>query len=217
MRKLVLLTLVVLVLSAGACCAGAEETNHITATIVYDNYVYTEGLKPDWGFACFIQGLEETILFDTGTRGELLMANMEALKLDPGSVDVVVISHFHGDHTGGLEAFFARNPKAALYVPAPKRDDFARRWEARGVKVVWVDKPRTICPNVYLTGSMGERIIEQSLVLDTNDGTVLITGCSHPGIVEILRRAIEVRDGVVENPRILSFQERDRDYPHARR
>jgi alanine dehydrogenase len=44
--------------------------------------------------------------------------------------------------------------------------------------------------------------------------------CDGPGAwdgEETLRRAIEVRDGVVENPRILSFQERDRDYPHARR
>jgi 7,8-dihydropterin-6-yl-methyl-4-(beta-D-ribofuranosyl)aminobenzene 5'-phosphate synthase len=194
MRKLVLLSLAAVALSAGAHRACAEETGQITATIVYDNYVYTEGLKPDWGFACFVQGLDKTILFDTGTRGDMLMVNMEALKLDPGSVDIVVISHFHGDHTGGLEAFFARNPKATLFVPAPKRDDFARRWEGRGVKVVWVDEPRTICPNVYLTGSMGMRIIEQSLILDTDEGAVLITGCSHPGIVEILRKTKEVLD-----------------------
>jgi hypothetical protein len=31
---------------------------------------------------------------------------------------------------------------------------------------------------------------------------------------ETIRRAIEIRDGVVQNPRILSFQKRELDYPH---
>ena len=33
---------------------------------------------------------------------------------------------------------------------------------------------------------------------------------------DTLRRAIEIRDGVVQNPKILSFQGRAKDYPHAR-
>ena len=31
---------------------------------------------------------------------------------------------------------------------------------------------------------------------------------------ETIRRAIEIRDGVVQNPRILSFQHREAEYPH---
>jgi 7,8-dihydropterin-6-yl-methyl-4-(beta-D-ribofuranosyl)aminobenzene 5'-phosphate synthase len=194
MRKIVLMAVAVLSLSVCLRYACAEETEPITTTIVYDNYPCAEGLKTDWGFSCFVQGMDKTILFDTGRQGDVFMANMEALRLDPCSVDVVVISHFHGDHTGGLEAFLKRNSKVTLYVPAPRRNDFAQRLAAKGVEVVWVDEPRAICPNVYLTGSMGKRIIEQSLVLATDDGTVLITGCSHPGIVEILRRAKEILD-----------------------
>jgi hypothetical protein len=34
---------------------------------------------------------------------------------------------------------------------------------------------------------------------------------------ETIRRAIEIRDGVIRNPRILSFQDRSPDYPHSRR
>lgn len=32
---------------------------------------------------------------------------------------------------------------------------------------------------------------------------------------EIIRRAVEIRDGVIQNPRILSFQHRSSEYPHA--
>jgi hypothetical protein len=31
---------------------------------------------------------------------------------------------------------------------------------------------------------------------------------------DTIRRAVEIRDGVVQNPRILSFQHRAADYPH---
>ncbi len=33
---------------------------------------------------------------------------------------------------------------------------------------------------------------------------------------ETIRRAIEIRDGVIQNPRILSFQDRAPEYPHPR-
>jgi len=140
MRKIVLVAVVVLGFSVGLRHAGAEETEPITTTIVYDNYPCAEGLKTDWGFSCFVQGMDETTLFDTGRQGDIFMANMESLKLDPCSVDIVVISHFHGDHTGGLDAFLERNSQVTVYVPAPKRDEFARRLEAKGVEVVWVDE-----------------------------------------------------------------------------
>lgn len=194
MRKFVFLTLVLLGLDVGSRYACAEETGQITTTIVYDNYPCAEGLKTDWGFACFVEGMDKTILFDTGRQGDVLMANMALLKLDPCRVDIVVISHFHGDHTGGLDAFLERNSEVTVYVPAPKRDEFARRLAAKGVEVVWVDEPRTLCPDVHLTGSMGRRIIEESLILGTAEGSVIITGCSHQGIVEILRRTKAIVD-----------------------
>ncbi len=50
----------------------------------------------------------------------------------------------------------------------------------------------TVCRNVSLTGTMGDQIMEQSLVISTPKGLVVITGCSHPGIVPILERAREV-------------------------
>ncbi|RLF37862.1 MAG: MBL fold hydrolase, partial [Thermoplasmata archaeon] len=72
-------------------------------TIVYDNEVFEENpnLKSDWGFSCFIEG-KEKILFDTGTRGDILVSNMKALNVDPREINKIVISHEHFDHNGGL-------------------------------------------------------------------------------------------------------------------
>lgn len=49
--------------------------------------------------------------------------------------------------------------------------------------------PRVICPGVHTTGELGIGIPEQAMVLDTNDGLVIVTGCAHPGILDIVKRA----------------------------
>ena len=51
-----------------------------------------------------------------------------------------------------------------------------------------------ICRNVYTTGEMGAAIIEQSLLLNTENGTVVVTGCSHQGIVAVLEKAKDILD-----------------------
>jgi len=89
-----------------ACCLASAG---LDVTILYDNYVFREGLEADWGFACLIEGLDKTILFDTGTRGNILLGNAEKLDVDFNDVDVVVISHDHGDHYGGLDPFLQLN------------------------------------------------------------------------------------------------------------
>ena len=194
MHKLIHIALLAGILCPGPADADVGKSPHINATVVYDNYTHAEDLQADWGFACLIQGTEKTILFDTGTQGDVLLGNMDKLTLDPCCVEIVVISHFHRDHTGGLDAFLDQNPDITVYAPAPKREAFVQRVEARGAKVVWVDKPRALCRDVWLTGPMGDRIIEQSLVLDTEKGSVVVTGCSHPGIVQILYKSKAILD-----------------------
>ncbi len=74
-------------------------------TIVYDNNLPDKRLQTAWGFACVIEGLAETILFDTGGNGKLLLSNMAAAGFNPEQIDSIVLSHIHADHTGGLHAF----------------------------------------------------------------------------------------------------------------
>lgn len=184
------MALLAMLMIPGAKAAGSK----LKFTVLYDNYVFREGTKADWGFSCLIEGAEKTILFDTGTKPEILMHNAEILGVDIKAVGLIVISHEHGDHTGGLPAVLAANPKAPVFHPLSFSSEFVRRVEERGAEARAVAKPVEICPHVFLTGEMGDRIKEMSIVLDTPDGLVVVTGCSHPGIVDILKRAKEIRN-----------------------
>jgi 7,8-dihydropterin-6-yl-methyl-4-(beta-D-ribofuranosyl)aminobenzene 5'-phosphate synthase len=55
-----------------------------------------------------------------------------------------------------------------------------------------------ICESVYSTGELGTWIREQSLIIHTDKGLIVITGCAHPGIVKIVKTAKTViRDDVL--------------------
>lgn len=151
-------------------------------TIIYDNTVYERGLKADWGFACLVEpGGGCRILFDTGTRGDILLHNMERLAIDPSSINEVFISHAHFDHTGGLEAFLGVNNSVKLYLPASMS---ARSFPDNAI---FFDKAMEIHDGIYSTGELEG--IEQSMVCRTEKGLAVIAGCSHPGVEAILKAA----------------------------
>jgi len=151
-------------------------------TIVYDNEVMKQGLKSGWGFSALIETEQASpILFDTGDDGSALLYNMQELGIDAKRIGTIVLSHDHGDHTGGLHSILEINGDAEIYAPP----SLLRRLSGRGVKAV--TKPVQICAGVFSTGEL--KGIEQSLVLKTNKGIIVLTGCSHPGVSEILREA----------------------------
>ncbi len=172
--------------------SSSLQNNSITITILYDNYPFAEGLKTDWGFSCIITGTEKIILFDTGTQSDILFHNVKSLNVNLKNVDLVPLSHNHGDHTGGLFAFLKENNKVTVYVPVSFPDSFKQRVKDSGAKIVSVDEPVEICKNVHLTGEITGPVNEQALILDTNKGLVVITGCAHPGIAGIVKRAKDV-------------------------
>jgi len=88
-------------------------------TIIYDNEVIKPGLKADWGFSSLVE-MENTppILFDTGADGATLLQNMQRLSVNPERIGIIVISHAHGDYTGGLWDILKANRDAEVYVPA---------------------------------------------------------------------------------------------------
>jgi 7,8-dihydropterin-6-yl-methyl-4-(beta-D-ribofuranosyl)aminobenzene 5'-phosphate synthase len=163
-------------------------------TILYDNYLHKEGTQPDWGFSCLIEGADEVILFDTGTQPDILLHNVDVLGVDLKKVEKIVISHEHHDHIGGLAEVLNRNHDVSVYLPVSFSNETVRSVETKKAKVVSVDKPVEICPFVYSTGEMGVAIKEQSLILNTKMGLIIVTGCSHQGIVNILKRAKELFD-----------------------
>jgi 7,8-dihydropterin-6-yl-methyl-4-(beta-D-ribofuranosyl)aminobenzene 5'-phosphate synthase len=64
-------------------------------------------------------------------------------------------------------------------------------------EMVEVTDPMEILPGIHTTGELGSSIREQALVVETEQGLVVVTGCAHPGVVEIVRRAKELVDGEV--------------------
>ena len=161
----------------------------MTITVVYDNNPYKEGLETAWGFSCVIAGAEKTILFDTGGDGSILLGNMEKLEIEPKSIDTVVLSHIHGDHTGGLDSFLEKNHEVTVYLPESFPEKFKDNVRGYGAKIVEVEQHCKICESVYSTGQLGKLIKEQSLIIRTEVGLIVITGCAHPGIVKIVNTA----------------------------
>jgi 7,8-dihydropterin-6-yl-methyl-4-(beta-D-ribofuranosyl)aminobenzene 5'-phosphate synthase len=169
-------------------------TDNIKITIVYDNYSYREGLKTEWGFAGVIERPDTTVLFDTGGDGKILLENMNKLDITPGDVDIVVLSHIHNDHIGGLDEFLEKNGDVTVHIPVSFPEDIENEIEKHGSRAVRISEPIPICKNIYSTGEMGTAVKEQSLVIDTPEGLIVITGCAHPGIVEIVKRAKQIID-----------------------
>jgi 7,8-dihydropterin-6-yl-methyl-4-(beta-D-ribofuranosyl)aminobenzene 5'-phosphate synthase len=174
-----------------------EAAGGVTITVFYDNNEYDERLETAWGFSCLVEGPEKTILFDTGGDGALLLRNMRTLGIDPKDVDVVVISHVHGDHVGGLVSFLEENPAVTVYLPQSFPKSIKDATREAGAELVEVREPVEICEHVHSTGELGDGIKEQSLVVETSQGLVVITGCAHPGVVNIVRRAKELTGGEV--------------------
>jgi 7,8-dihydropterin-6-yl-methyl-4-(beta-D-ribofuranosyl)aminobenzene 5'-phosphate synthase len=166
-----------------------KPANRVTLTTVYDNYSHNPQLGTGWGFACVIEADEHVILFDTGASGGLLLANMEKLKISPSRVEAVVLSHVHGDHTGGLLEFLEKNPRVTVWIPRSFPDAIREEIRHRGTEYVDVSGPDTIFPSVFTTGELGTGIKEQALLLRTARGQVVLTGCAHPGIVEMVKAA----------------------------
>ena len=169
----------------------------IDITVLFDDAAGDERLIPAHGMSCLIEGMESTVLFDTGCDGHILLANMETLGKDPARVDVVVISHHHWDHMGGLWELLRRSGPVHLFIPKSFSAEFGRHAEMLGARVTAVDGPAEIATHVFSTGEMGDKIKEQALILKADEGVTVITGCAHPGIVDIVRRAREVCGGPV--------------------
>ncbi len=170
-------------------------TADMNITVVNDNNTFKQGLETVWGFSCIITGTEKTILFDTGGNGSILLGNMEKLAVEPNNIDIVVLSHIHGDHTGGIDSLLEKNPDVTIYLPKSFPRKFKDKVTSCGSKIVEAEHSLKICENVYSTGELGRLIKEQSLIIQTDKGLIVITGCAHPGIVKIVNAAKNLSEG----------------------
>jgi 7,8-dihydropterin-6-yl-methyl-4-(beta-D-ribofuranosyl)aminobenzene 5'-phosphate synthase len=175
---------------------GSGITSPVTVTVIYDNYIHTEGMEPDWGYSIVIEGLDKTILFDAGTKPDIFRSNFEKTGLDASKIGLVVISHEHFDHVGGMPAFARMKTAIPIIVPFSFTPAFMDGIASSGFTPILVKDAGMICRNLYTSGEFDFQIPEQCLVLDTHDGLVVMTGCSHPGIVRMLK---EIRETFGKN------------------
>ncbi|MGB2896845.1 MAG: MBL fold metallo-hydrolase [Anaerolineales bacterium] len=168
----------------------------VRLTIIYDNTTEDPRLAVEWGFSALVEYKGHTVLFDTGLDGPSLMGNMEVLGVNPELIEVVVLSHEHGDHTGGLQDLLATGIQPELYIPTAMAGMVTQEQREK-YTVIEVSDPIEILPGMFSTGELIGSVPEQGLVVETSEGIVVITGCAHPGIVRMVQKASEIVDGEI--------------------
>jgi 7,8-dihydropterin-6-yl-methyl-4-(beta-D-ribofuranosyl)aminobenzene 5'-phosphate synthase len=179
--------------------------------------------RGEWGFSAIIEADNERLLFDTGNLPDTATTNAVTLKVSLQGIRDVVLSHWHGDHTGGLAPLLAAAGPTTIYAhPLIFEEKFTRSAAGQQINSLRDRRsaieaahgrfdlsadPREIRPGFVLTGSIprtrprdqrlpdtnlmregGGLVVdtvpdEQSLVINTRDGLVVLTGCGHAGVV----------------------------------
>ena len=116
-RRISLRAVTVVLLFAGI--SSAETPNRVT--ILYDSFGKNPALTMDWGFAALVDYGGKRILFDTGNNAQIFEHNVKAAGVDLQTLDLVVMSHRHGDHMGGLTYLLKVNPTVKIYAEGEVR------------------------------------------------------------------------------------------------
>ena len=120
LRPICLLTLILYPPSGWAATdasPAAPEPSKAEITVLYDAFGKPSAMKKDWGFSALIEYRGKRILFDTGNNADIFAHNVSAKDIDLTTLDFVVVSHRHGDHTSGLNHLLRVNPDVTIYAP----------------------------------------------------------------------------------------------------
>lgn len=164
---------------------------------VFDHGAVSEDYSSGDGMVIYIETADTTILFDTAYKLTGLVSsldNMEKMRLDPTKIDKVFMSHRHFYTT--LNDYIGNYPDPKIYIPLGWTVSYLDEREAD--YEILETTPEMIAPGIYTTGSMpgvdpyttsATDFYEQSLILDTPRGLIVLASCSHPGILAIVEKA----------------------------
>jgi len=167
----------------------------VRITVLVDNFNgVLKGYVKDFGFAALIEKREKKILFDTGTKADVLKHNLNTIGISPESLNAVILSHNHYDHTNGLTAITNKNPNIPIYVHKYWNKPVSYRGiDLSGMNLIFNAKAceyNEITEGIYLTNIRSSRdyggIHEHACFIQVNDSYILISGCCHPGLNKFL-------------------------------
>jgi len=171
----------------------------------------------EWGYAALVEADGRRILFDTGARPETVLANAREMDIDLSTVEDVVISHNHGDHTGGLvtlrRELMKINPRAlsrvhvaeGIFLPrvrpdgTPGANGLLRAkadYEALGGQFVVHRRAAEIAPGIWFTGPVARKHPDEN----PGSGNFRLAGADGPSrdiVAEDGSLAFDTADGLV--------------------
>ena len=159
--------------------------NQIHIKIIYDNCKAYEGFQEGWGFSCLVDLGFRKILFDTGANSQAFFSNLQKLNVQCDEITDVVFSHKHSDHVAGFDEVMGKLKKdTRLFLPRK----FPSKKNPYFIHTEIVEDFKEIDSGIYsLVLKGGFFLYEQALIIETQKGLVIITGCAHPGIIHLLQ------------------------------
>ena len=165
------------------------------------------------GLSLYIEYAQQRILFDTG-QSDLFLKNAKKLGVDLKSIDFAVLSHGHYDHGNGLKylestkllchpgVFSKRYRKDGTYIGL----NLSKKQIAGKFNLITTKKPYFINDDICFLGEINPKATkyiladgsidyipdDSALAINSADGIIIITGCSHAGIINIIDQSKKV-------------------------
>lgn len=169
--------------------------DYIKITVIVDNNLNVS-LHSPWGLSLFIETKNVSILFDAGPSPIALKENSITLGINLSiACDLAVVSHEHGDHIDGFSHVATTNPNLTVCIPENMTQSSEEQIRNLGFNVKKYQNTAVIFPGIAIIGQLNGPPYEQALAVNVkNYGLVVIVGCSHPGVENIVAKAVKELD-----------------------